>query len=275
MRSNKQMASHSYNPLRHVPLVFAVCAIALFLLPPVKGQSQAAQATSPNRTPVLVELFTSEGCSDCPPADAILTKLDAEQFVQGADAIVLSEHVTYWNHQGWNDPFSLNDVDQRQDDYVQQFKLPSPATPQFVVDGAAQVAGADPRKLILEISSAAVAPKPAVQIEDAHRASDGSIDFTVKADLGTKANLVAAVAENATQSSVAGGENAGRTLHNVAVVRALKDFGSNAADGRPLKLAGTNVMKAEKDGEPIRLVVFFVNHSNGHVVALAEQTLAQ
>ena len=244
--------------------------MALFFLSAAKSQSQSPA----NRTPVLVELFTSEGCSDCPPADAILTKLDAEQFVQGAQAIVLSEHVTYWNHQGWNDLFSITEADQRQDEYVQQFKLPSPATPEFVVDGAAQVAGADPRKLMEEIANAATAPKLAVQI-NAHRSTDGSIDFTVKADPGLKASLVAAVAENATQSAISGGENAGGTLHNVAVVRVLKEFGSNAADGRPLKLSGGRLLKAEKDGEPIRLVVFLVNHSNGHVVAVGEQTLAQ
>jgi hypothetical protein len=242
----------------------------LFFVPVAKGQSP----TAADRTPVLVELFTSEGCSDCPPADAILAQLDAKQVVPGADAIVLSEHVTYWNHQGWNDPFSLIDVDQRQDEYVQRFSLPSPATPQFVVDGAAQVAGADAHKLVQEISDAAKVPKLAIEIDDPHRDAEGSIEFSVRAAPSSKATLMAAVAENATQSAVSGGENSGRTLHHVAVVRAVKEFGSNAADGRPLRLSGGNLLRAEKDGELLRLVVFLVNRSSGHVLAVAEQTLA-
>ncbi len=244
----------------------------MLVSPLARGQSQA---TPEQRTPVLVELFTSEGCSDCPPADAFLEQLDTQQPIPGAQTIVLSEHVTYWNHQGWMDPFSLVDIDDRQEEYVRQFSLPSPATPEFVVDGAAQVAGFNPNQLVQEITSAAAVPKLSVQIGDAQRAADGSINFAVKADPGPKATLVAAVAENATQSAVSGGENKGRTLHNVAVVRVLKEFGSNAADGRSLRLSSSDLLHAEKDGEPLRLVVFLVSHKDNHVLAIAQQMLNQ
>ncbi len=108
------------NPFWRVRFV-VVAATGLLFLPLAKGQSHPAD---PNRTPVLVELFTSEGCSDCPPADEILARLDAKQPVPGVDAIVISEHVTYWNHLGWMDPYSLVDADQRQDEYVQRFFSP-------------------------------------------------------------------------------------------------------------------------------------------------------
>ncbi len=263
------MAFLPRNPFCQVRFVVAALTVLLFL-PLAKGQSQSP---APNRTPVLVELFTSEGCSDCPPADEMLAQLDARQVISGVDAVVLSEHVTYWNHQGWNDPYSLVDADQRQEDYVQQFSLASPATPQFVVDGAAQVAGADPHKLVQEIADAAKAPKLAIEIDNPHRDTDGSIEFSVKSATDIKAKLIVAVAENSTQTVVANGENAGKTLHNVAVARVLKEFGSNAADGRPIKISGSDLRSAEKDNEPLRLIVFLAGNKDGHVAAVAQQTL--
>jgi hypothetical protein len=246
-------------------------ATALLLCLPAAGQASSALTPTATRpTPVLVELFTSEGCSDCPPADAVLAQLD-KQVIPGAQVIVLSEHVTYWNHLGWADPFSFDEIDFRQQSYVRQFGLDSPATPQFVVDGAMQLAGNNPPVLAGFIKSAATTPKIKIEIGDAHRTANGAVEFTVHAAPATKATLVAVIAENATHSEVARGENAGRTLHHIAVVRVLKEFGPSAGDGRTLELSGGSVLRAEKDGEPLRLVVFLVSHSR--VVGAAEQTL--
>jgi len=225
------------------------------------------------RQPVLVELFTSEGCSDCPPADALLGQLDTQQPIPGAQAIVLSEHVTYWNHEGWRDPFSFDQIDERQQQYARQFFLNDVYTPQAVVDGAQQFVGNDSAKLSHAVASAASTPKLNVAIEGAHQAADGSVAFSVRAD-DTHSALVAALAEDATTTQVARGENAGRTLHHVAVVRVLKDFGKGHADGQPLVLSGSNLIAAEKTGIPLRLVVFLVNTKNGHIVGVKEQTLA-
>src|SRR5208337_5586597 len=99
--------------------LFIAVGMGWFALAAV-SQTGMSNASTP-RQPVLDELFTSEGCSDCPPADALLARLDTTQFVPRAEAIVLSEHVTYWNHQGWSDPFSFDAIDTRQQNYAQQF----------------------------------------------------------------------------------------------------------------------------------------------------------
>ncbi len=260
--------------LRHICTALAIVAASVFLLLAQSDESRTAAAPA-QRQPVLVELFTSEGCSDCPPADELMAQLDKKQFVTGAQAIVLSEHVTYWNHQGWSDPFSFDAIDVRQQNYAQQFGLGSVYTPQMVVDGAAEFVGSDAAKLNRAVAHAAVTPKLALNIADAHRTADGSVVFSVRAATRGEATLVAALAENATRSEVARGENAGRTLHHVAVVRVLKDLGSGAADGRPLQLSGAGLSAAENDGEALRLVVFFVNRSSGHVVAVAEQSIGR
>ena len=240
------------------------------------AHAQQNQNSAPDhRRSVLVELFTSEGCSDCPPADALLAKLDREQYVPGAQAIVLSEHVTYWNHLGWRDPFSFAAMDERQQTYSQQFGLNSVYTPQAIVDGAAELVGNNAGMLQHAVLLAAEKPKIGLTLSDVHRAANGTVDFKVQAATRVEATLIAALAENATRSEVARGENAGRTLHHVAVVRVLNDFGSGAADGRQLSLAAPKLLPAEKDGEPLRLVVFLVDRSSGHVLALAQQTLGR
>src|SRR5580658_6565078 len=96
----------------------------------------SSAAAGPERVPVLVELFTSEGCSSCPPADRLLGLLDSQ-------AIVLSEHVDYWDTLGWKDRFSSPAFTERQSSYAHSFGLDSPYTPQMVVDGAAQFTGSD------------------------------------------------------------------------------------------------------------------------------------
>lgn len=269
------MASGGFNRFRRARLILllGVPAIALFYLAS-RERGRAVHANSSQRSPVLVELFTSEGCSDCPPADALLAQLDANQFVPGADAIVLSEHVTYWNHQGWRDRFSFEAVDERQQRYGQQFGLDSVYTPQMIVDGAVQLVGSNSIELQRAVTHAAEAPKIAITIAGTGRIADGSVEFSVRAD-GHNANLVAALAENATRSEVTRGENAGRTLRHVAVVSTIKEFGASASDGRLLRLSSPSESIYQKEDGPLRLVVFLVDRKNGHVLGAAEQTLPQ
>jgi hypothetical protein len=235
----------------------------------VSGQAPAGDAA---RVPVLVELFTSEGCSDCPPADKLLEELDTKQFVPGAQAIVLSEHVTYWNHDGWTDPFSMTEIDVRQKDYDDRFRLDSVYTPQAVVDGTTQFVGNNGPGLARAVEAAAKSAKEPLSIADP-RWDNGTAVFSVKGATDGKTRLVAVLAADATTSQVAHGENAGRTLHHVAVVRVMKDFGSSAADGHPLKLSGGPLAHGKDASGPVRLVVFAVDKKTGRVTAAAEQTI--
>lgn len=235
------------------------------------AQQPAANADHPQ--PVLVELFTSEGCSDCPPADALLAELDKRQVIGNAQAIVLSEHVTYWNHQGWRDPFSFDAIDERQQEYAHSLGVTDVYTPQMVVDGSEQFVGSNAGKLESALERESATPKIPIQIENAHAGADGTVSFSVRLPANTKGSLVAVVAENATVSQVSHGENAGHTLHHVAVVRVLKEFNASAGDGRQLELKSSDLAGAGKDDSSLRLIVFLARRSDGRVLGAAEQAL--
>src|SRR5215471_17890729 len=126
-------------------LVFVLSAVlfGLVFLLSAKGKGQSAQSVrdSTAPTPVVVELFTSEGCSSCPPADALLAKMETAQPFRGVQIIAIEEHVDYWDQQGWVDPFSSADWTDRQQVYETAFRQPGPYTPQMVVNGRRQFVG--------------------------------------------------------------------------------------------------------------------------------------
>jgi hypothetical protein len=230
---------------------------------PLRAQNDATTK------PVLVELFTSEGCSDCPPADELLARLDHDQFAAGVHAIVLSEHVTYWNHLGWRDPFSMQQMDLRQQDYQTRLNLNSVYTPQMVVDGAEQFVGSSVGALNRALAHAASNPKQELAIGTANWNKSG-VEFSVNTTAAQNLHLFVALAEDATRSEVRDGENAGRTLHHVAVVRAWKEFKSNYADNRSLGLPFSGAIAASGSA---RLVVFLADAHTGHVMAVAEKAI--
>jgi hypothetical protein len=172
--------------------------------------------------PVLVELFTSEGCSSCPPADFFLSHLLKDQPVPGVHVIALSEHVDYWNQLGWADPFSTRGYTERQGQYAQTLRDQGPYTPQMVVDGVTGLVGSDAHKALQVIAEAAKTPKANVTLEC--KAVPFSLDVHVDA-AHDDADVLLAIAENGLSSNVARGENRGRSLAHDGVTRRLMVIG--------------------------------------------------
>jgi hypothetical protein len=179
-----------------------------------------------------MELFTSEGCSSCPPADALLEKLDRSQPVSGAELIVLSEHVDYWNDIGWKDPYSSREYSGRQSAYAAQFGLGGIYTPQIVVDGHYELVGSDERQAIRAVEKAVKLEKMQLMLSLFHikepnklgvRVETGPLPSTLVAK---SANVFLAIADESDESRVTRGENAGRTLKHVAVLRDLVPVGT-------------------------------------------------
>lgn len=216
-----------------VAVLFAIAAILFGALRYLRSASASPMPLSDEAyaAPILVELFTSEGCSSCPPADALLEKLDRDQPVNGPQLIVLSEHVDYWDDIGWRDPYSSHELSERQSAYAAQFGQGSVYTPQMVVDGRYEFVGSDERRATQAIRDAAKAMKSAVSISFSVR-DEKTITLHIEAGplppSGTarSANVFLAIADNSDKSQVGGGENAGRTLTHVAVLRNLNRIGA-------------------------------------------------
>ncbi len=175
-----------------------------------------------SQTPVVVELFTSEGCSSCPPADALLVKLSQQGAGNGTELVLLGEHVDYWNYIGWTDRFSSSQFSQRQSDYAHALNS-SVYTPQMVIDGSTQFVGNSASEAQRDIAAAAKAAKPA-QVT-LHWEAANRLHVTVQAPAQERSDVLLATTEDGLSTSVEAGENGGRTLHHAAVVRQLRKIG--------------------------------------------------
>ena len=232
------------------------------------GQDRERHHELAGRAPVVVELFTSEGCSDCPLADRLLEKLGKEQSLEGTEVIVLSEHVDYWNYLGWRDPFSSSLFSERQAGYVRAFHLQGAYTPQMVVDGLSEFVGSDQEKATEAIANAAERHKAIVELRAVDE-SPGHLRLHYHITHAPLDCLVwLAITEDNLLSNVSRGENSGRRLAHTGVVRDLKQIGS-VSHGQDSDADVTVSLNSEWRRENLRAVLFLQLPKQGRIVGSA------
>jgi hypothetical protein len=171
--------------------------------------------------PVVVELFTSQGCSSCPPANAYLNELSRDR----RDILALAFHVTYWDRLGWKDPFSLPAATQRQDQYGHRFGDGS-YTPEMVVDGAAGMVGSDRGDVGSAIEKAKRNSRTAAAVSVTRNGDKNGEQVSIQVGAGTgNAKVLLIGFDHEHTTSIGRGENSGRTLTEANVVRSIRSVG--------------------------------------------------
>jgi hypothetical protein len=250
-------------------------AVAILVAAAICVSIVVARTTEPGvpRRAVVVELFTSEGCSSCPPADELLGHLRQYLSAKNVQVIPLGFHVDYWNSLGWKDRFSSADFTQRQEQYTHALKVDGPYTPEMVVDGEVEFVGNDAGQAQRTIR------QQASQLETAQVkiALAGADQLTVQvkgpaAPSNSNALVMLAITEDNLSTQVGSGENGGRTLHHAAVVRELREVGM-LHNGI---METTVPLKLEKDWKrsDLRAVVFVQQGPSGKIEGGASGALA-
>jgi hypothetical protein len=253
-----------------VVLLFQVTALAQASQPETKPPAPDSARTG---VPVLIELFTSEGCSSCPPADVVLQKLDQYQPIPGAQLIVLSEHVTYWDHDGWKDPNSAQAFTDRQSSYESALGVKEPYTPQFIIDGT-QVGQIDKlQELEQQLNKAKDATKLPVRIGEV--TLEPSNPAVLRTHIETDANpdkhtadVYVALILDHVESQVLRGENGGKHLVHVAVVQQLTKVGK-LSKGKSFAQDVQLKLKPGDDPKNLRLVAFVQESGPGKLLGAA------
>jgi len=264
-----------------LPVPFAVHA-SLHSSQGPNASTNSAAHPAPHATPVIVELFTSEGCSDCPPADRLLYQLAQTQPVPGAEIIALEQHVDYWDYEGWRDPFSSSQFTLRQKEYICVFNAPTPYTPQMIVDGTTQFVGSDGLRALAAIAKAAQTPKADLQIEQRSGANSSQRAVSLRVSLpGLNggilrhgADVLLAITEDNLASNVTRGENAGVQMNHRAVVRELRVLGRVNSDGAFSANPDLSLPQNWKR-ENLHVVAFVQDHGTRQIRAASTLSLAE
>jgi hypothetical protein len=259
-----------------VLLVFSIVATGAILRRTEKTVGAGAKSLE-NPNPVVVELFTSEGCSSCPPADALLIRLADKQSFGNREVIALEEHVDYWDGLGWRDPFSSREWTERQESYAARFGSGGVYTPQMVVNGQTGFVGSREAEAKRVLEERAKEAKTEVRLT-LEKSTDDKERFTVRAGKVTGASpddtpeVWLAITETGLHSVVTRGENAGEDLHHAAVVRALRKIGVANAKDAETSFRGEASVSFETGWkrENLRAVVFVQEKKNRRIVGAAE-----
>ena len=242
-----------------------ILTFALFVL-------TALRAGAETSTPVLVELFTSEGCSSCPPADTFLRTLDTTQPISGVQLIVLGEHVDYWDDQGWRDIYSDHSYTVRQQTYAERLGLKSPYTPQMVVDGTQELVGSDQQRASQAFDKAKTEPKVAIQISSVSLEGGILRAHIESAPTPTKAEVCVVLALNQAESQVLRGENKGHRLQHVSIARYFINAGKVA---KGAAFAKDIQIKTKPSSSPYRLIAFVQEPNQGKILGAAVQPVVE
>jgi hypothetical protein len=231
------------------------------------------------RVPVVLELFTSEGCSSCPPADTLLARLEEQQPIGGAEIIALEEHVDYWDHQGWVDPFSSFQWTQRQQGYASGFGDQSIYTPELVIDGRFGFVGSRAGEAYRVITGVIAQPRATVSLtllrsDIDHERLKVEVGKLERAQHGDVAEVWLAITEKALHSAVSSGENSGHDLHHAPVVRSLHKVGTADVNAAPA-FAGESDLKLDSAWKRtnLRVVAFVQEKRSHHILGAASAVL--
>ena len=260
--------------MKHVLSLFVVATLLGSTVRLNSARSAPAQpAAQVDRSPVIIELFTSEGCSSCPPADALLSKLEMDQPIAGAEIIGLEEHVDYWNHDGWTDPYSSGEWTLRQQDYVTRLKSNTPYTPQMIVDGQTEFTGNDVRKAQEAIQQAARREKTSVSIAGDAAARNNVLACEVRvtnirgAGEQEKLDVWLAVTEAGLPTAVTAGENKGQTWEHASIVRSLQKIGTiSSGSSLPFQAKPQIKLRPNWKKENLRLVAFVQERKSWRII---------
>jgi hypothetical protein len=226
--------------------------------------------------PVLVELFTAEGCSTCPPADKLLEAMIASQPAAGAIIVGLGEHVDYWDRLGWKDRFSSAAFTTRQQLYAERFKDDNVYTPQMVVDGQTVFVGSDVEAARRAIERAAAAPHGIVRLQlessIANRLTVSVAASGLPSSASDRAEVIVALIEDGLRSEVKRGENKGRTLTHAAVVREMAAAGEVTNDGAAVR-ADLRIAQDWRR-ERLKVVAFVQERKSRRILATASAPLS-
>jgi hypothetical protein len=262
---------------------FAFLAVVLFAaelhsLAQSGGPSVQPTSVSASAVPVVIELFTSEGCSSCPPADALLAKMETGQPFKGVQIIAIEEHVDYWNQQGWVDPFSSMEWTDRQQGYTTALRQEGPYTPQMVVNGRTQLVGSRAEQAVNAVQEAQRIPATPVKLIAAPGGNPNEPRFTVSVGkvaqqlaAGDSAEVWLAITESGLSSQVARGENAGRNLSHASVLRSLRRIGNADAHTESNSFQGdtSTKLKSNWKRENVTAVIFVQEKKSRRILGAA------